>query len=142
VQVKLIGFDKSARDYDFYLHGRVVRAEIDDLNNDGFIDLIIYIYSGTNGEYGSAYAFASSENKAVLTFALPDVLVDGKLKNGYKGHDEFSMMEGTLLRKFPLYNPADSTGKPTGGSRVVQYQAIPNGNGGLKFSVLRTYDTK
>jgi hypothetical protein len=59
----------------------------------------------------------------------------------YKGHDEFSDLTGTLLRKFPIYLPADSTDKATGGTRVVQYRAMMD-NGHLAFKVLRSYDVK
>jgi len=139
VQVKLIGFDKSSRGFDFFVRGRVVKAELD---NDGFSDLLIYVYSGKDGEFGSVYAFTSEENKTVAAFALPDVLLDGKLKTGYKGHDQFSLMEGTLMQKFPLYKPGDEADKPTGGNRVIQYQVAKGEDGRLKFKVLRSYDTQ
>ncbi|HMH32101.1 MAG TPA: hypothetical protein VK543_03675 [Puia sp.] len=142
VQVKLIGFDKSSHGFDFFIRGKVVKAELEDLNNDGFTDLLIYVYSGKDGEFGNVYAFASEENKTVSAFSLPDVMLDGKLKTGYKGHDEFSLMEGTLMQKFPLYKPGDEADKPTGGSRVVQYQAAKGEDGRLKFKVLRSYDVK
>ena len=63
VKVKPVGFDNEAREMNFYIKGRITKAEIDDLNNDGFPDLIIYVFSGDNGEYGTAFAFVSQENK-------------------------------------------------------------------------------
>src|SRR5580698_610354 len=64
IRIKPIGFDNAAREMDFYIKGRVKKTEIDDLNNDGFPDLLVYIFSGANGEFGTVYAFASEENKS------------------------------------------------------------------------------
>jgi hypothetical protein len=142
VKVKPIGFDNAAREMNFYVKGRITKAEIDDLNNDGFPDLIIYVFSGANGEFGTVVAFASQENKSYVPFGMQDVMLDGKLKDGYQGHDEFILLEGKLIRQFPLYKPGDEKDKPTGGKRFVQYAVAPSGNGGFEFKVSRTYDIK
>src|ERR1700743_1615309 len=55
--VKPIGFDGSAREISFPLRGRVTKAEIDDLNGDGFPDLVLYVYSDSNAVFGTVYAF-------------------------------------------------------------------------------------
>ena len=142
VIIKLYGFDKDARGMDFYLRGKLKGAIIDDLNNDNYPDLILFVNSGPEMEFGSVYAIVSKENKSLIPFTLKDVMLDGKLSPGYKGYDSFSMMEGTLMQKFPIYKPGDEKDKPTGGSRVVQYQVVNDDAGGLKFQVLRSYDVK
>ncbi|HEV3252268.1 MAG TPA: hypothetical protein VGZ71_15010 [Puia sp.] len=140
--IKPVGFEHTARQLNFYINGRVTKAEIDDLNNDGFPDLLVYIFGDTDGLYGNAYAFASVENKSIVPFALPDILLDPKIKEGYRGHDEFSLLEGMLIRQFPRYKPGDEKNKPTGGKRVVNYQMHPNEHGGFKFIMLQYYDLK
>ncbi len=141
IKIKPVGFDKDAKEMGFYIKGRLQKAEIDDLNNDGFPDLVLYIYGGVNGVFGTVYAFASEENKSIAPFALPDVMLDGKLKDGYKGHDEFTLLEGKLMQQFPIFKPEDAKDKATGGKRVVIYTVLPS-NGGFQFKVLRTYDLK
>jgi hypothetical protein len=142
LDIKLIGFQNSTRDPSFFIQGRVTKAELDDLNNDGYPDLLLYIYSGMDGVFGTVYAFVSDQNKAVIPLSLPDVMGDGKLNSGYKGHDEFSMMEGSLIQKFPIYKPGDDKDKPTGGKRVIQYQMVPAGDGKFKFKAVTSYDLK
>ena len=68
-------------------------------------------------------------------------MLDGKLKDGYKGHDEFMLLEGKLIRQFPLYKDGDDKDKPSGGKRFVQYSVLPAGNG-FQFKVARSYDIK
>ena len=41
---------------------------------------------------------------------------------GYMGHDEFAVVESTLVRRFPVYKEGDSNAKPTGGTRQLQYK--------------------
>ena len=142
LRVKLIGFENTARDMDFYIKGKVTREEIDDLNNDGYPELLLYIYSGDSSVDGTVYVFVSVENKSCAPFSLPDVMLDGKLRDGYQGHDEFTLLEGTLVQKFPIYKPGDPKNKPTGGNRIVQYRMVNSEGGGYKFKVLHTYETK
>src|ERR1700712_6054115 len=64
--VKPIGFENTAHPLGYYVKGRVMRADIDDLNNDGFPDMLVYLTSGDHGEFGSVYAFMSVANKSVM----------------------------------------------------------------------------
>ena len=140
--VRPVGFESAAREMNFYINGRVAKAQIDDLNSDGYPDLVLYIYSDSNAIYGTVYAFLSEANKSITPAVLPDVMLDGKVNIGYKGHDQFSLMEGYLLQKFPIYVTGDDKDKPTGGTRVLLYQLGKNETGGFKFNRVRTYDTK
>jgi hypothetical protein len=44
---------------------------------------------------------------------------------GYMGHDEFSVVERYLVRRFPIYRAGDVNAKPTGGLRQIQYRLRP-----------------
>jgi hypothetical protein len=142
LSVKLIGFESTARGLDVFIKGTITRAEVDDLNNDGWPDLLLYAKTGANGMYGTVYGLASNQNHAVIPFLLPDVMMDGKISGGYKGHDEFELFQGSLIQRFPIYKPGDSTDHPTGGKRVVQYNVAPNEKGGYDFKIIRFYDVK
>ena len=139
ISIKPRGFESasSAMDMAFYINGRVAKAEIEDVNNDGFPDLLVYIYTGVKG---NVIGIASKENKSCVPIFFPDILDDEKLRTGYKGYDEFYLVEGVLMRRFPIYKPED-TDTPTGGKRVIQYQVIPY-EANFKFKVLRSYETK
>ncbi len=108
------------------LRGRVAKAEIDDLNSDGYPDLVLYVYTDSSAIFGTVYAFVSKQNKSFIGCILPDPMMDGKINEGYKGHDQFSLMEGYLLDKFPIYKTGDDKDKPSGGTRVILYQLVPD----------------
>ena len=141
VSVSPKGFDKEVRDLSFPVRGRLRKILVEDVNEDGYPDLLLCIYGGANGEMGTIAGISSSGNASLVPVRFPDIYSDSKLSEGYKGHDEFSDLTGTLLRKFPIYLPADTLDKATGGTRVVQYKAMKD-NGHLAFKVLRSYDVK
>ena len=141
VTIKPVGFDKEARDVTIEVKGRIKKVEVDDLNNDGFPDLVLYVYNGEGGVYGNVFGISSEKNQNMQPIIFPDLLDDAKLKTGYKGHDEFKLLEGTLIRRFPVYNTADSTAtQPTNVIRGIQYNVINSEGGRLKFKVVRSYE--
>ena len=141
VTIRPVGFENGASPMSFIIKGRVAKAEIDDLNSDGFPDLVLYIYSDSNAVFGTVYAFLSEANKSITPCALPDIMLDGKVNTGYKGHDQFSRMGSYLQQKFPIYKAGDDKDKPTGGTRVLLYQLVRKEEGGFKFNRVRFYDT-
>jgi hypothetical protein len=142
LSVKPVGFESGARDVSFTLKGRVASAQVDDLNRDGYPDLVLFIYSDSNASSGTVYGFISEANKEIIPCVLPDASMNPKISTGYKGHDQFTLMEGTLLQRFPIYNKDDNKDKPTGGNRVVLYQLAKGERGSYKFNLIKSYDTK
>jgi hypothetical protein len=143
LDIRPLGFDHDAHELRLYIQGRIIRSEIDDLNSDGFPDAVFYTYTVNEAKewFVSAYAIVSLSNKSFTIAGLPDVQLDAKYKDGYRGHDEFSLLEGTLMRKFPIYKPDDKD-VPTGGKRIIQYQLTGSEEAGFKFKVQQSFDTK
>jgi hypothetical protein len=138
-EIKLIGFDNAARDLNFYIKGKIKKAEIDDFNNDGYPDLVLYVYNGPTGAIGNVVGIASEENKSCVPILFPDIRDDPKLRAGYTGGDEFYLLEGLLFRSYPMKNPADTLQTI---KRTIQYKMAKAERGAYKFIVIRTYDAK
>ncbi len=142
LQIRPIGFDADVKEMNFPIAGRLASTMVDDLNGDGWPDLMLFIYTDSSAQHGMAFALVSEGNKSVSPVRLGDAAMDGKINKGYKGGDEYSMMEGTLLLKFPIYKDGDAADKPTGGHRVVMYKLARSGEAGYKFDIIRTYETQ
>lgn len=141
VTISPIGFESAAREVNIEVKGKVIRAEVDDLNNDGFPDLVLYIYSGGTKNTGTVIGVSSDKNQGFMPIYFPDITDDLKLRVGYMGNDEFSLMEGTLMRRFPVYNTSDTANiKPTAVIRQVQYRVTADEKGLQKFKVARSYE--
>ncbi len=104
------------------IEGSVAGAEVADLNKDGFPEIYVYVTSAGSGSYGSLVAYSSNRNRSLTPIYLAPLTDDKKNSAGYMGHDEFSVIESSLGRRFPVYNKDDSNANPTGGIRQLTYK--------------------
>lgn len=104
------------------IDGAVTMAEVADLNVDGSPEIYVYVTSAGSGSYGSLVAFAANKRRSLSEIYLPPLQDDAKASKGYMGHDEFRVVESTLVRRFPVYRDGDSNAQPTGGTRQIQYK--------------------
>ena len=71
---------------------------------------------------------------------FPDILNDMEMSKGYRGKDEYKLVEGVLFRKFPIY-PADTTIKePTNKIRQLMYRVVPGERDSWKFKMFKQFD--
>lgn len=104
------------------IDGSVTGAEVGDLNIDGFPDLFIYTQSAGSGSYGKVIGFSVNAGKSLSQVSVPEVADIPKASEGYMGHDEFAIVEGTLVQRFKTYNIKDNNSSPTGKMRQIQYK--------------------
>ena len=116
------------------IEGTVSNIEVDDINTDGSPELMIYITSAASGSYGTAIGFSGNNNKSMSEITIPRIVDNPKTNKGYMGHDEFALVEGTLVQRFPIYKEGDTNSKPTGGMRQIQYK-LKNGEASKVFAV-------
>lgn len=141
MSISMIGFEENRSDVNIDVKGKVQSGEIDDLNRDGFPDIVIYVFSEGEKRKGSIFSIASEGNKSISAILFPDITDDAKLSAGYKGGDQFKLFNGILTRRFPVYSTTDSTSTtPTGVIRQIIYKVVPGERGGYKFKVERSVD--
>lgn len=140
ISITPVGFQNSARDISFEIKGRILKAEVDDLNNDFFPDLVLYVYEQGDKNRGNVIGISSVNNESFTGISFPDIVNDPKLRIGYTGFDSFLLMEGSLMRRFPVYITDSSGSKPTGMIRQIQYKVFKDLKEGLKFRSVRSYE--
>ena len=102
--------------------GPVALAEVGDLNVDGSPEIYVYTRSAGSGSYAGLIAYSANSKKSLSEIYLPPITDDPKASQGFMGHDEFRVVENTLVRRFPVYREGDSNAAPTGGTRQLQYK--------------------
>ena len=102
--------------------GKVVLAEVADLNVDNSPEVYVYTQSAGSGSYGGLIAYAANNRKSLSEIYLPPVADNAEASTGYMGHDEFRVVENTLVQRFPVYKEGDTNAAPTGGTRQLQYK--------------------
>jgi hypothetical protein len=112
--------------------GSVTGAEVADLNGDGSPEIYLYVTSAGSGSYGSLIAYAANNKKSLSEIYLPELPNDSVHLKGYMGHDEFAVVENSLVRRFKTYNEGDANAVPTGKTRQLQYR-LQAGEAGWKL---------
>jgi len=143
LSIKPLGFKSEAREINLELKARVISSEIDDLNHDNLPDLIIYILepSGkTNLFCVSAKSDDGKEPMYMQPIYFPDITNDAQLSKGYRGKDEYELIEGILIRKFPIYDADTTIKEPTKKIRRIMYRVVNGDNGVLNFKSFKNLD--
>ncbi len=122
------------------INGTVTGAEVADINADGSPEIYVYVTSVGSGSYGSLVAYSANQRQSLSEIYLPPVTQDKTLSKGYMGHDDFAVVEGVLVRRFPVYHDTDTNANPTGGTRQIQYQLVP-GEAGWILKVDRVFES-
>lgn len=121
------------------LDGTAYRAEIADLDSNGWPEVYVYVSSAGSGSYGSLVAYAVNNGKSATPIYLPPLEQSPEALAGYMGHDEFAVVENRLVRRFPVYRQGDTNAEATGGTRQLQYR-LEAGEAGWVLRVDRVVD--
>jgi len=116
----------------------VVSTEIDDLNNDGFPDIIIFVMDAKDKL--SLFSVGSRDNERIEPIYFPDITNDMQLSKGYRGQDEYKLVEGVLFRKFPIFESDTTIKTPTNKVRQIMYRVITGDQGSWRFKSFKSFD--
>jgi len=106
------------------IDGTVVGAEVADLDRNGVPEIYVYVQSAGSGSYGSVVGHAVNKRRSITPIYMTPLSDDPKASAGYMGRDSFAVVEGWMVRRFPLYRPGDLNSKPSGGTRQMQYRLV------------------
>lgn len=104
------------------IEGIITNAEIEDLNADGFPEILIYIQSTKGNQFGSVIGYSVNDGKSISQIHLPNITDNEALNKGYMGHDEFAIVETTLVQRFPIHKEKAVDTTTTKNMRQIQYK--------------------
>ena len=125
VKVTTKGLSETNEPLEVEVDGTVTGAEVADLNIDQSPEVYIYISGNDPQKKGSVLGFSANKKKSLSMISVPEIASGSKEAKGYRGRDEFSVVESTLIRRFPVFKEGDADDKPTGGTRQLQYKLKP-----------------
>lgn len=105
------------------VNGLVNEAQVEDLNSDGSPELCIYTQSMDDQKIGSVVAFSTLAKKSMIPVYFPSLTDDPNASAGYRGQDEFTLIETSLARRFPVFS-ADLTDTKPIGTRQLIYKMV------------------
>jgi hypothetical protein len=106
------------------IEGFVTNAEIEDLNSDGFPEVLIYVMSPESGHPGDVVGYSVNNGKSMSRIGVPDIHDNAQASQGYRGGDEFAIVETSLARRFLVFREVNGTFEPTGLMRQIQYDLV------------------
>ena len=135
------GLEIDNQKIDLEIDGQVVNAEIEDLNSDGFPEILIYTKSAGSGSYGNVIGYSVNNGKSISQISFPELSENKEASIGYMGHDEFAITETSLTRRFPIYKDGDTNNNPTGGTRQIKYK-LKDGEASRLFVIDKISEVK
>jgi hypothetical protein len=100
--------------------GAIKDVIIDDIDGDNSPEIAVIDLMGPN-QMGHVHMFSAFSGKSMGMVNFPELPEGDKVLNGYKGFDEYNFVEGTFIRRFPIYDGENKTGK----LRQLQYKLKP-----------------
>ncbi len=131
VTVTPAGLEKDNAPITTEVNGLITRIEVADINADGSPEIYVYGFDGTSQ---TLLAWSSNSKKSLSQITLPELKDDAKHAKGWRGKDEFAVVEGILARRFPIYPDDKPESKPTGKTRQLQYK-LHAGEAGWRFKL-------
>lgn len=141
LSIQITGIDIQEYTETREISGRVMNAEIEDLNSDGFPEVLVYTQSTGSGSYGNVIGYSVNGGKSISQIYFPSVAENNKVYNGYMGHDTLYINGHLLVQEFPIYKDGDTNSKPTGGTRRVQYM-LSSGESTHVFKIYKISERK
>ncbi len=100
--------------------GFVVEVLCDDIDGDDSPEIAV-ITQESKQEFGRAYVFSTLGKKSLGMVNFVDVTDDTERLSGYGGGYQYQFVEGTFIRRFPLFSDGERTGK----TRQFQFKLKP-----------------
>lgn len=121
------------------IDGMVTGAEVADINADMSPEIYVWVNSAGSGSYATPIGYSANNKKSLSEIAFPPISDDAVNSKGFMGHDEFAVVEGVIVQRFPLYAENDSNAKPSGKMRQLQYK-LAQGEAGWVMKLDKTLE--
>lgn len=136
LKITPFGLKIDNKEINMEIDGFVTDAGIADLNADGFPEILVFTSSAGSGGYGNVIGYTVHNGKTLSNIYFPSISDNKEGSKGYMGHDEFAIVENSLVQRFKTYNQNDINSTPTGTMRQLQYKLIKDKDG-YKFEMYR-----
>ena len=105
------GLSEDNSEFTTEIDGKVIEAEVEDMNSDGSPEVVVYTQTDDSKQYGNVIAYSVNNQKSMSQVHFPSLKGNEELYKGYEGQDEFTLIENKLGRRFPIYEFGTTTGK-------------------------------
>jgi hypothetical protein len=101
---------------------QITDAAVEDMNSDGSPELLVFGKKEDESAEGQVWVFSVNNGLSMSQVYFMPTRENAQINAGYRGGDEFTMVETYLGQRFPIYLEGDKPGHPSGGTRQVMYK--------------------
>lgn len=112
------------------IDGGYIKSEIEDLNSDGWPEILVYFNSYGLEMKASLIGYSVNNGKSMSRISMPKMSDEASV--GFQGQDEFAIVETSLVQRFPVFILEDGNWVPSGKTRQIQYK-LRNGEASREF---------
>ncbi|MEN2281045.1 hypothetical protein AAGF08_02835 [Algoriphagus sp. SE2] len=112
------------------IDGGYIESEIEDLNSDGWPEILIFFNSYGLEMKASLIGYSVNNGKSMSRISMPEMSAEASV--GFQGQDDFAIVETTLIQRFPVFKLEDGNWVPSGKTRQIQYK-LRNGETSREF---------
>lgn len=112
------------------IDGGYIKSEIEDLNSDGWPELLVYFNTYGMEMKASLIGYSVNNGKSISRISIPEMSEEASI--GFQGQDEFAIVETSLIRRFPVFKLEDGNWVSSGKMRQIQYK-LRNGEASREF---------
>lgn len=112
----------------------VKEAEIEDLNADGYPELLIYTLANDLEKRQHVIGYSVNSGKSLSRISIPENNENLPAFKDFKGSNEFAIVENRLVQRFRLFQTGDKVGNPTGKFRQISYKLM-EGESSRRFMI-------
>ncbi|MBN3518492.1 hypothetical protein JYB62_00640 [Algoriphagus lutimaris] len=133
LEIKPHGLEIDNSPVNHKIDGAYIRSEIEDLNSDGWPEILIYFNSYDQEMKAFLIGYSVNNGKSMSIISMPEMTEEQK--EGFRGQDEFAIVETSLIRRFRTYQLDGKNWTPTGKIKQIQYK-LRNGESSREFYVV------
>lgn len=100
--------------------GTIQDCWMTNIDADEDAEVLLFSKSAGSGGYAQLYAYRF-DGEELQRIELPPP--DSDLMGGYQGRDSYELIDGTLFRRFPIYQEDDPNCCPEGDDRVIEFDS-------------------
>lgn len=134
VVIEPSGLEADNRPVSHRIYGWVWDAETEDLNSDGSPELMVYVRSSNGRVHTRVIGYSVNNGKSMSEVSVPDIRENPEASEGYRGYDEYALVETTLVQRFPLFKQTVTGYEPTGITRQIRYR-LQEGEAARQFVI-------
>lgn len=102
--------------------GPVRGVAVSDIDMNRSPEIWVFVRTGDPRHPQQVVGFATNRRRSMSEISIPGEPETDAGRAGYRGRDEFGVVDNKFVRSFPLFGPAD---RPTGRRRQIEYRLVP-----------------